>query len=63
MSGQKPVGPKCSCGSTSFDEVPLIQFNMTWVTCTSCGLPIAYRDHILLDKLDEIFEATRVKNN
>ena len=59
MSESNFVGPKCSCGHDSFDEIPLIQFNMTWVCCAKCGAVIAYRDHILLDKLDEIFEATR----
>jgi len=59
MPDSNPVGPKCSCGNNSFDEVPLIQFNMSWICCSKCGAVIAYRDHILLDKLDEIFEAAR----
>jgi len=62
MSDSIPVSPKCSCGNGTFNEVPLIEFNMTWVCCAKCGAVIAYRDHILLDKLDEIFEATRNKS-
>ena len=58
------VAPKCSCGHDSFNAVSLIEFNMVWVCCAKCGVVIAYRDLILLDKLDkldEIFEATRLK--
>ena len=62
MSESNPAGPRCSCGHGSFDEVPLIEFNMTWICCAKCGVTIAYRDHILLDKLDEIFEAIRTRS-
>ena len=56
-----PLVPKCTCGNSSFAEVPLVKISMTWICCTKCGAVIAYRDHILLDKLDELFEAARQK--
>ena len=63
MSVSNPMGPICAyCGHGSFSEVPLIEFNMTWICCAKCGKVIAYRDHILLDKLDAIFEANTSKN-
>ena len=61
---ESTVVPKCSCGHGSFTAVSQIEFNMVWVCCAKCGAVIAYRDLILLDKLDKLdqfFEATKFK--
>jgi len=58
MSENMPKGPVCSkCGHNKFNDVPLMEFNMMFVCCDKCGEVIAFRDYILLDKLDHVFEA------
>jgi len=50
--------PKCSkCGAAAFELVSVEDFSMSFICCSACGAVIAYRDHILLDKLDRIAEA------
>jgi uncharacterized Zn finger protein len=57
MSDYVPVGPKCpKCGHDQFDEVNRVEFNMTFVCCAECGTVVAYNDHLLAGKLDEIIE-------
>ena len=54
----EPKGPVCSkCGHSVFDDVPLVESNMTFVCCAKCGVVLAYRDLILIDKLDQLTEA------
>jgi len=54
----EPLGPICSkCGHTVFNNIPLVECDMTFVCCAKCGAIIAYRDNILIDKLDNVFEA------
>ena len=49
--------PKCSkCGATAFELLSVEDFSMSVICCSACGTVIAYRDHILLDKLDRIAE-------
>jgi len=57
MSEQKK--PKCpKCDTTTFELVsPEDDFFMSFVCCSACGTVIAYRDSLLLDKLDRIAEA------
>ena len=50
--------PKCpKCGATDFEVVPAEDFSMSFICCSACGMVIAYRDSLLLDKLDRIAEA------
>jgi hypothetical protein len=57
MSDSVPVGPKCSkCGHNVFDQVNCIEFNMTFICCANCGTIVAYDDHLVSGKLDEIIE-------
>jgi len=50
--------PKCpKCGATAFEVVSAEDFFMSFVCCSDCGIVIAYRDSLLLDKLDRIAEA------
>ena len=51
--------PKCpKCESTTFELVSMDEdFSMSFVCCSTCGAIIAYRDTLLLDKLDRIAEA------
>jgi len=51
----KPKCPKCE--ATAFESVPIDDFNMLFVCCSACGTVIAYRDSLMLDKLDRIAEA------
>ena len=54
---EETKGPVCpKCGHAVFDDIPLVEFNMMFVCCSKCGAVIAYRDHILIDKLDQVFE-------
>jgi uncharacterized Zn finger protein len=56
MSEQK--SPKCpKCGSDVFENVSMEEFFMSFICCSACGTVIAYRDTLLLDKLDRIAEA------
>jgi uncharacterized Zn finger protein len=57
MSDHVPVDPKCpKCGHNQFEEVNRVEFNMTFVCCAKCGAVIAYSDHLLAGKLDEVIE-------
>jgi len=49
---------KCpKCESTAFESVTIDDdFNMSFICCSACGTIIAYRDSLLLDKLDRIAE-------
>ena len=50
--------PKCpKCGSANFDIISIKDFSMSFIYCSACGAVIAYRDTLLLDKLDRIAEA------
>ncbi|MCL1930843.1 MAG: hypothetical protein FWF55_03450 [Treponema sp.] len=50
--------PKCpKCDSTVFEAVTVDDFIMSFICCSACGTVIAYRDAILIDKLDRIAEA------
>jgi len=50
--------PKCpKCESTVFDVVSNKDFSMSFICCSACGAVVAYRDTLLLDKLDRIAEA------
>ena len=50
--------PKCSkCESTVFEVISMEDFIMSFICCSACGTVIAYRDALLLDKLDRIAEA------
>ena len=50
--------PKCSkCGADALELLSVEDFSMSFICCSACGAVIAYRDHILLDKLDRIAEA------
>ena len=56
MSEQKK--PKCpKCEATDFELVSAEDFFMSFICCSTCGIVIAYRDALLLDKLDRIAEA------
>ena len=52
---KKPVCP--SCDGTVFEVVSEEDFFMSFICCSRCGTVIAYRDSLLLDKLDRIAEA------
>ena len=50
--------PKCpKCDSTDFEAVSMEDFFMSFICCSKCGAVIAYRDTLLIDKLDRIAEA------
>ena len=50
--------PKCSkCESTNFEVISIEDYFMSFVCCSACGAVVAYRDMLLLDKLDRIAEA------
>ena len=51
----KPKCPKCE--ATTFESIVVDDFNMSFICCSACGAVIAYRDSLLLDKLDRIAEA------
>ena len=51
----KPKCPKCE--STAFEVISIDDFTMAFICCSACGAVIAYRDTLLLDKLDRIAEA------
>ena len=56
MSEQK--SPKCpKCDATTFEVVFVEHASMSFICCSDCGAVIAYRDALLLDKLDRIAEA------
>jgi transcription initiation factor TFIIIB Brf1 subunit/transcription initiation factor TFIIB len=55
MSDQKPKCPKCE--GTAFEVVTVEEFFMSFICCSACGAVIAYRDSLLLDKLDRVAEA------
>jgi transcription initiation factor TFIIIB Brf1 subunit/transcription initiation factor TFIIB len=49
--------PKCpKCESTNLEVVSSDDFFMSFICCSACGTVIAYRDTLLLDKLDRIAE-------
>jgi transcription initiation factor TFIIIB Brf1 subunit/transcription initiation factor TFIIB len=52
---KKPKCPKCE--GTAFELVSEEDFFMSFICCSSCGTVIAYRDSLLLDKLDRVAEA------
>jgi uncharacterized Zn finger protein len=57
MSDPVPVGPKCpKCGHNVFEEVNRPELHMTFVCCANCGIIVAYNDHQLSGKLDEVIE-------
>jgi uncharacterized Zn finger protein len=57
MSDHVPVGPKCpKCGHHLFEEVSCTDYNKTFVCCAECGTIVAYSDHYLAGKLDEVIE-------
>jgi transcription initiation factor TFIIIB Brf1 subunit/transcription initiation factor TFIIB len=50
--------PKCpKCGATTFEAVSSEDYHMSFICCTACGTVVAYRDSLLIDKLDRIAEA------
>jgi uncharacterized Zn finger protein len=50
--------PKCpKCGSTAFEAVSAEEYHMSFICCTACGTIVAYRDSLLIDKLDRVAEA------
>ena len=50
--------PKCpKCESTNFEAIPMDDFRMSFICCSACGAIVAYRDVLLLDKLDRVAEA------
>jgi Fe2+ or Zn2+ uptake regulation protein len=51
----EPKCPKCEC--TTFEAVSFEDFHMSFICCTSCGTIVAYRDSLLIDKLDRVAEA------
>jgi len=52
------IEPKCSkCDCTDFEILSVKEFSMSFICCSACGAVIAYRDSLLLDKLDRIAEA------
>jgi transcription elongation factor Elf1 len=54
----EPKSPKCpKCDATAFEVVSAEDFSMSFICCSVCGAVIAYRDSLLLDKLDRIAEA------
>jgi hydrogenase maturation factor HypF (carbamoyltransferase family) len=56
MSEQKK--PRCpKCEGAAFEFVSEEDFFMSFICCSACGAVIAYRDSLLLDKLDRIAEA------
>ena len=56
----KPKCPKCE--STTFELVFIDDFFMSFICCSDCGTVVAYRDTLLLDKLDRIAEALEFKD-
>ena len=61
MSEQKK--PKCpKCDGTVFEVVSEEDFFMSFICCSACGAVIAYRDSLLLDKLDSIAEALELNS-
>ena len=51
----KPKCPKCE--ATEFEPVFMENGHMSFICCTECGTIVAYRDNLLIDKLDRIAEA------
>ena len=50
--------PKCpKCESSTLELVSIDDFFMSFICCSACGTVVAYRDTLLLDKLDRIAEA------
>ena len=50
--------PKCpKCDSTDFEAVSMHDLFMSFICCSACGTVIAYRDNLLIDKLDRVAEA------
>jgi len=57
----KPKCPKCE--ATVFESVSIDDFNMSFICCSACGAIVAYRDSLLLDKLDRIAEVLEFNNS
>jgi hypothetical protein len=63
MAEYTPWGPACpKCGHTIVDVVGRDDLKMTLVCCAAdkCGTVIAYRDNLLIEKLDELIEALKL---
>jgi hypothetical protein len=63
MAEYVPWGPACpKCGHTIVDVVRRDDLKMTLVCCANdkCGTVIAYRDNLLIEKLDGITEALKL---
>jgi hypothetical protein len=63
MAEYVPWDPACpKCGYTIVDVVHRDDLNMTLVCCAAdkCGTVIAYRDDLLIEKLDEIIEVLKL---
>jgi hypothetical protein len=55
-------GPACpKCGYAIVDVVERDDLKMTLVCCAAdqCGTVIAYRDNLLIEKLDELIKAVK----
>ena len=56
--------PKCpKCDSDKFEALSVDDFAMSFICCSACGAVIAYRDTLLLDKLDRIAEGIEFNNS
>jgi len=52
------IQPKCpKCESTTFEAVSVEDYHMSFICCTTCGTIVAYRDSLMIDKLDRVAEA------
>ena len=51
-----PKCPKCD-GGAIVSVIDRDDLKMTFICCWSCGAVIAYRDNLLMDKLDEVIKA------
>jgi len=57
----KPVCPNCK--STDFEAVAIGDYHMSFICCTGCGAIVAYRDNLLIDKLDRVAEAVEFSSH
>jgi len=56
--------PKCpKCNATTFEAVPVEDFHMSFIVCSVCGAIVAYRDTLLIDKLDRVAEAVEFEHH
>ena len=55
---EKMLKPKCpKCESTAFETISVEDYHLSFVCCSACGTIVAYRDSLMIDKLDMIAEA------